>query len=78
MGGDTVGLLSSAVGGAVVAAGTSGGGERELDGARVVTGITDGGSDKLAEVPCEPGGGGGMALREFGFSLSGRGGAAQF
>lgn len=37
----------------------------------------DGVSDKLAEVPCDPGDGGGMAVREFGVSLSGRGGAAQ-
>ena len=68
---DTVG------GGAVVAAGTSGGGEKELAGARVVAGTANGVSDKLAEVPCEPGDGGGMAVREFGVSLSGRGGAAQ-
>ena len=39
----------------MLAAGTSGEGERELAGARVVTGTVDEVSDKLAEVPCEPG-----------------------
>ena len=70
---------SSAVGDVVVAARTGGGGERELAGARFVihVGIADGLSDKLAEVPCEPWDGGGMAVREFGVSLSRRGGAVQ-
>lgn len=77
VGRDTVGRLSSAVGDAVVAVGTGGGGERALAGVRFVTGIADGVSDKLAEVPCEPWDGGGMAVREFGVSLSGRGGAVQ-
>ena len=39
--------------------------------------LPDGGSDKLAEVPCEPGDGGGMAVRELGVGFSGRGGPAQ-
>ena len=47
----------------MVAGGTGGGGERALAGFRFVTGITDGVSDKLAEVPCEPWDGGGMAVR---------------
>ena len=65
-----------AIGDAVVAAGTSGGGEKELAGARAGTGTVDGVSDKLAKIPCEPLCGGGMAVREFGVCLSGRGGAA--
>ena len=66
-----------ATGNAVVAAGISGGGEKELAGARAGTGTVDGVSDKLAEVPCEPLCGGGMAVGEFGVCLSGSGGAAQ-
>ena len=61
-----------AVGDAVVAAGTSGGGESQI-----CYRYRDGVSDKVAEVPCEPWDGGGIAVREFGVSLSGRGGAVQ-
>ena len=41
VGGDTVEWLPSAVGGAVVAAGTGGGGERELAGARVTVSLME-------------------------------------